>query len=148
VSLPCSGAGTRMCQLCKFSPSERVQYIIATKSLYMDSHLGLEYILEKIKRFVKDLVCQVPIFIGRNKLISNVFSLAERTYFLHCCLKRSIFRHHQKFFIFIKAWLFLPWTHSWALQTRSLKRFRLSKPLTDNKTSLLFELLLLCKKLL
>jgi hypothetical protein len=92
-----------MCQLCKFSPSERVQYISATKSLYMDSHLGLEYIEEKIKRFVKDLVYQVPIFIGRNKLISNVFSLAERTYFLHCCLKNPFLDIIKNVLFFIKG---------------------------------------------
>ncbi len=123
---------------------ERIQYVSDIESLYMD---GLEYTLEKIKRFVKDLVYQVHIFTGRNKLISYVFSLAERTFFLHCCLKKYNFKHHQKCFIFIKAWLSYLEHILEPSKQGHWKRFRLSKPFTD-KTSVVFELLLSCKKLL
>jgi hypothetical protein len=67
---------------------ERIQFVSATESLYMNSHLGLEYILEKI---VKDLVYKVHIFTGRNKLTSYVYNFAERISFPTLLFKKIHF---------------------------------------------------------
>jgi hypothetical protein len=121
-SLPCNGAGTQMCQLCKFSPNRENTECQCYRITLHEQSPGTWLYPGKDQKVCQGFSLYSSHFQWQKPTYKLRFKFYGKNIFPRLLFNKIHFGHHQKCFIFIKAWFYLPWTHSWALQIRSLEK--------------------------